>query len=216
LIFNMNLFPKDEIFYTLFEKQAGKLMEVSVLLDEILYNPQKLEEISEKVKKLEEEADDLGHNVVDNLRKSFITPLEGEDIDLLRQKLDDIMDCIEKAVNRMVIYRVSIPLPQYIEKYIRIIKEAIVEIDKGVKKIRNVRKYQNDLHSLCQNLNELENEGDKINRNALKSLFSEPQKSPENNLEIIKLKEIYETLENAIDFCEDVGNIFESILIKNR
>lgn len=216
MIFNMNLFPKDEIFYTLFEKQAGKLMEVSVLLDEILYNPQKLEEISEKVKKLEEEADDLGHNVVDNLRKSFITPLEGEDIDLLRQKLDDIMDCIEKAVNRMVIYRVSIPLPQYIEKYIRIIKEAIVEIDKGVKKIRNVRKYQNDLHSLCQNLNELENEGDKINRNALKSLFSEPQKSPENNLEIIKLKEIYETLENAIDFCEDVGNIFESILIKNR
>lgn len=216
MIFNMNLFPKDEIFYTLFEKQAGKLMEVSVLLDEILVSPEKLEEISEKVKKLEEEADDLGHNVVDNLRKSFITPLEGEDIDLLRQKLDDIMDCIEKAVNRMVIYRVSIPLPEYIEKYIRIIKEAIVEIDKGVKKIRNVRKYQNDLHSLCQNLNELENEGDRINRNALKSLFSEPQKSPENNLEIIKLKEIYETLENAIDFCEDVGNIFESILIKNR
>ena len=212
----MNLFPKDEIFYTLFEKQAEKLMEVSVLLDEILVNPQKLEEISEKVKKLEVEADDIGHNVIDNLRKSFITPLEGEDIDLLRQKLDDIMDCIEKAVNRMVIYRVSIPLPQYIEKYIRIIKEAIVEIDKGVKKIRNVRKYQNDLHSLCQNLNELENEGDRINRNALKSLFSEPQKSPENNLEIIKLKEIYETLENAIDFCEDVGNIFESILIKNR
>ena len=212
----MNLFPKDEIFYTLFEKQAEKLMEVSVLLDEILVNPQKLEEISEKVKKLEVEADDIGHNVIDNLRKSFITPLEGEDIDLLRQKLDDIMDCIEKAVNRMVIYRVSIPLPEYIEKYIRIIKEAIVEIDKGVKKIRNVRKYQNDLHYLCQNLNELENEGDRINRNALKSLFSEPQKSPENNLEIIKLKEIYETLENAIDFCEDVGNIFESILIKNR
>jgi len=212
----MNLFPKDEIFYTLFEKQAEKLMEVSVLLDEILVNPQKLEEISEKVKQLEAEADDLGHNVIDNLRKSFITPLEGEDIDLLRQKLDDIMDCIEKAVNRMVIYRVSIPLPQYIEKYIKVIKEAIVEINKGVKKIRNVRKYQNDLHSLCQNLNELENEGDRINRNALKSLFSEPQKSLENNLEIIKLKEIYETLENAIDFCEDVGNIFESILIKNR
>ncbi len=212
----MNLFPKDEIFYTLFERQAGKLMEVSVLLDEILHNPQKLEEISEKVKKLEVEADDLGHDVIDNLRKSFITPLEGEDIDLLRQKLDDIMDCIEKAVNRMVIYKVSIPLPEYIERYIKVIKEAIKEIDKGVKKIRNVRKYQNDLHSLCQNLNELENEGDRINRNALKSLFAGPHTSPENNLEIIKLKEIYETLENAIDFCEDVGNIFESILIKNR
>jgi len=212
----MNFFPKDEIFYTLFEKQAEKLMEVSVLLDEILANPQNLEEISRKVKKLEVEADDLGHDVVDNLRKSFITPLEGDDIDLLRQKLDDIMDCIEKSVNRMVIYRVAIPLPEYIEKYIKIIKAAIIEIDKGVKKIRNVRKYQNDLHSLCQNLNKLEDEGDIINRSALKSLFSEPQKSLQDNLEIIKLKEIYETLENAIDFCEDVGNIFESILIKNR
>jgi len=212
----INLFPKDEIFYALFEKQAEKLTQAAGLLDEILKHSEKLEEMSIKMKTLEEEADDVGHDVVDNLRVSFITPLEGEDIDLLRQKMDDIMDCIEKAVNRMVIYNVSIPFPEEIEKYILIIKEAIGEIDKGIKKIRNVKKYQDDLHVLCQNLNELENKGDIINRNALKGLLGLPQPKQKDALEVIKLKEIYETLENAIDFCEDVGNIFESILIKNR
>ena len=212
----VNLFPKDEIFYNLFEKQAEKLSEAAKLLDEILEKPQKLEELSLKMKNLETEADSLGHNVIDHLRKSFITPLEGEDIDLLRQKLDDIMDFIERAVNRMVIYKIPIPLSKEIREYIEILKEAILEINKGVKEIRNVRKYQENLHHLCQSLNELEDKGDIINRTALRNLMNLPVTSPEKGLEIMKLKEIYETFENAIDYCEDVGNIFESILIKNR
>jgi len=212
----INLFPKDEIFYTLFEKQAEKLSEAIKLLDEILEKPQKLEELSLKMKNLETEADSLGHNVVDHLRKSFITPLEGEDIDLLRQKLNDIMDFIERGVNRMVIYQISKSFPKEISQYVEILKEAILEINRGVKEIRDVGKYQKNLHQLCQKLNELEDKGDIINRTALKNLMNFPQTNPEKNLEIIKLKEIFETFENAVDCCEDVGNIFESILIKNR
>jgi len=212
----VNLFPKDEIFYNLFEKQAEKLSEAAKLLDEILEKPQKLEELSLKMKNLETEADSLGHNVVDHLRKSFITPLEGEDIDLLRQKLDDIMDFIERGVNRMVIYQISKSFPKEISQYVEILKEAILEINRGVKEIRDVGKYQKNLHQLCQKLNELEDKGDIINRTALKNLMNFPQTNPEKNLEIIKLKEIFETFENAVDCCEDVGNIFESILIKNR
>jgi len=212
----INFFPKDEIFYTLFEKQAEKLTGAAKLLDELLKNPQNLEELSLKMKKLETEADSLGHNVIDHLRKSFVTPLEGEDIDILRQKLDDIMDFIERAVNRMVIYKIQKPFPGEIEEYIKIIKEAIENINKGVKEIRNVRKYQENLHQLCQRLNQLEDEGDIINRTALKNLMGASHPSPERNLEIMKLKEIYETFEEAIDRCEDVGNVFESILIKNR
>jgi predicted phosphate transport protein (TIGR00153 family) len=212
----INLFPKDEIFYNLFERQAEKLNEAAQLLVEILKTPQRLEEFSLKMKKLEEEADSLGHNVVDQLRKSFITPLEGEDIDLLRQKLDDVMDFIERGINRMVIYHIPKPFPKEVQEYIEILKEAILEINKGVKEIRNVRKYQESLHQLCRKLNELENRGDLINRAALKNLMNFPQVNPEKNLEIMKLKEVYETFENAIDSCEDVGNIFESILIKNR
>jgi len=212
----MRLFPKDEVFYALFEKQAEKLTEAAKLLNEILRNPQSLEEASLKMKKIEEEADSLGHSVVDHLRKSFITPLDGEDIDILRQKLDDIMDFIERAVNRMVIYQIPKPFPKEISEYIEILKEAIFEIEKGVKEIRNVRKYQENLHQFCQTLNELENKGDEINRSALKNLMGRSPASPEESLKIMKLKEIYETFESAIDSCEDVGNIFESILIKNR
>ncbi len=212
----INLFPKDEIFYILFEKQAEKLTEAVQLLDEILANPLNLEMVALKMKKLEEEADDLGHNIIDNLRKTFITPIEGEDIDLLRQHLDSIMDRIERAVNRMVIYEIQMPFPKEIKEYIGVIKEAISEIEKGVKEIRNVNKFQKELHFRCQKLNELENKGDEINRTALRNLMKPVQISPERNLEIMKLEEIYETLESTIDFCEDVGNIFESILIKNR
>lgn len=212
----MNLFPKDEIFYTLFEKQAEKLAEAAQLLDEILANPQNLEELAIKMKRLEEEADDVGHNIIDNLRKTFITPIEGEDIDLLRQHLDNIMDRIERAVNRMLIYKIQIPFPKEIREYIEVIKKAILEINSGVKEIRNVSKFQENLHYRCQKLNELENVGDEINRAALRNLMNPSQINPERNLEIMKLEEIYETLENTIDFCEDVGNIFESILIKNR
>jgi len=212
----INLFPKDEIFYNLFEKQAEKLIEAVRLLDEILANPQNLEMTALKMKELEEEADELGHSIIDNLRKTFITPIEGEDIDLLRQHLDSIMDRIERAVNRMVIYKIQIPLPKEIKEYIEVIKEAIGEIEKGVKEIRNVNRFQKELHFRCQKLNELENKGDEINRTALRNLMKPSQISPERNLEIMKLEEIYETLESTIDFCEDVGNIFESILIKNR
>jgi len=211
----INFFPKDEIFYTLFEKQAEKLTEAACLLDEILKNPQNLKDLSLKMKKLETEADSLGHEIISNLERSFITPLEEEDIDILRQKLDDIMDHIEKAVNRMFIYKISQPFPKEFGEYGKILKESIEEIKKGVKEIRNVGKYQKNLSFRCQRLNELEDKGDIINRNALKKLM-DVSPTPEKNLEIIKIKEIYEYLEDAIDYCEDVGNIFESILIKNR
>jgi uncharacterized protein Yka (UPF0111/DUF47 family) len=85
----------------------------------------------------------------------------------------------------------------------------------GVKEIRNVKKFQENIHRRCQKLNELEDMGDIVNRTALKNLMSVSQPNPEKILEIMKLKEIYELLEDSIDFCEDVGNIFEGILIKN-
>lgn len=212
----INFFPKDGAFYALFEKQAEKLSEAGKVLDEILKNPQDLEKLALKMKELETEADSLGHEVIDRLRKTFITPIDGEDIDLLRQKLDDVMDLIEKAVNRMVLYKVETPFPKEIGEYIKVIKEAIIEINKGTKEIRDVRRYRDNLHQRCEKLNYLEDEGDIVNRAALKNLMNFSQADHEKILEIIKLKEIYETLENTIDCCEDIGNIFESILIKNQ
>jgi uncharacterized protein Yka (UPF0111/DUF47 family) len=110
----INLFPKDEIFYNLFEKQAEKLKEAIELFEEILHCPENLGNLSSKMKKLEEEANSLGHEIISHLEKSFITPLEGEDIDILREKLDDIMDYIEKVANRLYIYQIKAPFPKEI------------------------------------------------------------------------------------------------------
>ncbi len=212
----INLFPKDKVFYNLFEKQAEKLTEAAQILDRVVKEPEQLEELAQTLEELEIEADSLGHDVVDHLRRSFITPLEGDDIDILRQKLDDIMDYIERAVNRMSIYKIAKPFPKEIGAYADILTQAVEKINKGMKEIQHLGKYQDDIHLLCQELNELENRGDVINRNALKHLMNTSEITPERNLERIKLKEIYETLEMAIDCCEDIGNTLESILIKNR
>jgi len=213
----INLFPKDEIFYDLFDQQAIKLKEASKVLDQLLACPENIKEYATKMKELEKEADNLCYKILDNLRDSLITPLAGEDIELLRQNMDNIMDCLEKATNRILIYQINPPYPQAIPDYISVIKKAIDEIGFAVKEIRNTRKFYDLLYKRCQKINRLENEGDEVNRHALKSIMATNHNpSPQKILEVVKLKEIYETLENAIDFCEDVGNIFELILIKNR
>jgi hypothetical protein len=212
----MSLFPKDGIFYQLFDKQTEILVRAAEILTSILNDGHNLEEVWLKLKDMEREADNVGHDVMDHLRKNFITPLEGEDIDLLRQNLDDIIDFIERAVNRLYIYKISQPFPKEVGEYAKVITEAAGEIREGIKEIKNVKKYQDSLHRRCAKLNDLENEGDEINRKALGGLMSSAAGDCSKVVEIIKLKEIYETLENAIDCCENVGNMFESIMIKNQ
>lgn len=212
----MKFLPKDEKFYNLFEAQTGKLIEAAELLKELRKNPSEIKEIAIKMKKLENEADSVGHQVISSLHQTFITPIEREDIDILRQNLDDIMDEIERAVNRMAIYKISLsPFPNEIIDYLKIIEKAIREIKEGVKDIRNINEHFQSLRDRCERINQLENEGDNINRGILEKLMNPPQITPQENLEIMKRKEVYESLENAIDKCEDVANVLESILIKN-
>jgi uncharacterized protein len=211
-----SFFPKDGVFYQLFEKQARILEESAVLLKEVLDEKCDINVTSLRLKELETEADSIGHEVMDTLRKNFITPMEGEDIDLLRQYLDDTIDYIERSANRLVIYKIRRPYTDEIRDYINIICEAVGQIREGVKEIKNVKKFQENLHRRCEKLNNLENAGDEVNRRALGGLMNMPDIDCQKLVEIIKLKEIYETLENAIDCCENVGNMFESIMIKNQ
>jgi uncharacterized protein len=211
-----NFFPKDGVFYQLFEKQAEILSQSAGLLKQALDDNGDIGMISVRLKELETQADNIGHEVVDTLRKNFITPMEGEDIDLLRQNLDDTIDYIERSANRLVIYKIKRPYTDEIRDYVNVICEAVAEIKEGVKEIKNVKKFQENLHGRCQKLNDLENAGDEINRRALGGLMNVPNVDCQKLIEVIKLKEIYETLENAIDCCENVGNMFESIMIKNQ
>lgn len=211
----MKLFPKDELFYELFQKQADKLVEASKLMNSIIENPDSLDEVAVKLKHIEHEADGVAYSIMEHLSKSFMTPLEGEDIVMLRHLLDNIMDYIERAVNRMSIYKIKKPLPEAIAKYISIITSAIEDINIGIGEINNIRKFGDSLKKRCYRLNAFENQGDELNRTTLRTLMNNGSSSPDQTLEIMKMKEIYETLENAIDACEDVGNVFEAIVIKN-
>lgn len=210
------MFPKDGVYYDLFEKQAHILCEASGLLKKMMNEPQKTEEISLTLKEMEKEADNVGHEVMEHLKRNFITPLEGEDIDLLRQNLDDIIDLIERVANRIVIYNISRPFTEETAEYIEIIHQASKEICAGIKEIKNIKKNRESLHERCKKINDLENIGDEINRKALNKLMNIANPDCVKLVETIKLKEIYEALENAIDSCENIGNLFESLLIKNQ
>lgn len=210
----MNLLPKADKFFDLFEDQTDKLNHASRLLKQLKDNPQSIEEISFKMRELEREADNIGYQIIDGLHRSFITPIDRSDIDILRQNLDDIMDGIEKAINRMFIYNIPFS-PDPIGKYFMIIEEEISEIEQGVKDVRNLRKFAKDLGECCYRINILEDNGDTVNRKALEVLMHPKEMSFEKTLDIIKRKEVYDILEGVIDHCEDVGNVLESILIKN-
>ena len=216
----MNLFPHNNDFFGFFEQQVEKLKEASLIIQKIqknLNNPDRkwLGELSSQLKQIEEEADGIGHNIVQELERSFITPLDRGDIDLLRQNLDDILDGLEKSVNRIFIYNLPLKSLHYLDKYFIIIEKEIQEIDKGIIEVRNFQHHSQELIQHCHNMNTLEEEGDRINRKALQELLNPSQLSSANILNIIKTKEIYDMLENVIDKCEDVGNVLESILIKN-
>ncbi len=134
------LFPKEKKFYGFFEHQVHYLDKASILFKRMLSEPEKIEEIAKEMKSLEHEADCIGHETIRVLHKSFITPIERDDINLLRQNLDDIMDGIEMATNRILIYNIAVQglFADKISHYLKIICEAISEIKKGVEGIRNL------------------------------------------------------------------------------
>jgi len=123
------------------KNKAEKINEATRLLSVAVKDPQKIKDIAAKLKVLEQNADEIGHELIENLRRNFITPLDGEDIDLLRQNLDDIIDYIERAVNRISIYHIAPPFPEEMENYVRIIIAAAREIKDGVREIKNVKKF---------------------------------------------------------------------------
>jgi uncharacterized protein Yka (UPF0111/DUF47 family) len=149
----------------------------------------------------------LTHDIIKKLNKSFVTPLDREDIYALSAALDDILDLIDASAQRIVMYNVEKPTPEAKELAFLILKSCQT-IDKAVAllggKLEPIAEY-------CVEVNALENEADRVCREAISRLFDE-EKDP---IQLIKWKEIYETLERATDKCEDAANILESVVVKN-
>jgi len=205
----MRLLPHDASFFEHFEHQGKKTVEGCRALLQMVEKPVALEAQAERVKQIEHECDDITHAVVEALHKTFITPIDRNDIYRLITKMDDIMDMVEAVSDRLALYDIRETTGEAVE-LARCLVESAEHVLGAVSSIRNLGR-PNGILQHCVEINRLENVADSLLRGALARLFRE-ERDP---IAVIKWKEIYETLESATDRCEDVANIIEGLVLEN-
>ena len=203
------LIPTEVAFFDLFEQAADNAHSCTMALDELLERFDSLPDRARKVKDLEHVGDELTHNTIERLNQTFITPIDREDIHELICRVDDVLDLVETAVDRIVLFKIDKPiqeardLAKCLVRSTAIIRE-MMPLLRDMKDVEQVRQKVREVHRL-------ENEGDLLVRNAIADLFS----NGGHPIEVIKWKDIYSHLEAAIDKCEDVANIIERIVVKH-
>jgi predicted phosphate transport protein (TIGR00153 family) len=203
------LLPRDTSFFDLFDQLAAKVLDASRAVEEMLDRWDRLEQRAHAVKDIEHECDAITHRTFDKLNSTFITPLEREDIHELASRLDDIVDHIDSTASRLVLYGVKRPTDEA-KLLAQVLTRTCVEVQRAVAGLRNL-KDPALLSRTSVEINRLENESDDILRLGLKRLFEHPN----DVLEVIKLKEIYEKLESAVDRCEDVANVIQAVVLRH-
>lgn len=206
----MGLFPKDINFYDLFERGAGKVHEGAQALGDLVKDFTNVPLKAKRIKDIEHEADLITHETIEKLNKTFVTPLDREDIHGLISSLDNILDHIEAAADKFSLYRIPEIQPDA-ALLADILIHSVKEVQTTIGKLRNLKDADLILKH-CIEINRLENEGDFVYRSAIAKLFDVYANDP---LNVIKWKEIYESIENAIDSCEDVANVIEGVTLKN-
>ena len=202
------LIPQEKKFFDLLEQYAGLARECSNLLLEMFNQFDMRETKWREIKDVEEKGDDLLHKIVDELNTTFITPIDREDIYALASKMDDILDFTEGVAERVMLFKMG-PPPKHLVDITDVLYQATKELAIAMPILRNLGKLQ-ELKKHYVEVHRLENRGDDLSRQALAELFE--TKDP---IEIIKLKEIYEFVEIAIDKCEDVAVILENLVVKH-
>lgn len=200
---------KEEQFFDLFTASTELVCKAARVLEEVMQQPSSLAEKTRNLIDIEHEADGITTSIIDSLNRTLITPMDREDIYTLAQSLDDIIDFVMGAADRMQLYRVSTPVPAS-HDLVKLLVQCTDEINKSFKLIRNVRGNREQILAAAARLNNLESEGDKVYRYAVARLFEE-EKDP---IVIIKWKEILERLETALDFCEDIGDLLKGAVLK--
>ena len=208
----MRIFPREVEFFDLLEKQAGVVNKAAVTLARCLESKPPFDRIvamCEQIHTIEHEGDDLVHRLMERLNKTFLTPLDREDIYALCTRLDDVLDYIDAVAKRLVTFKIETLTPQAIE-FVRIIECGAAEVEAGIRLLRDLKRHEEIIRQ-CARINQLENEADQVMRVALNLLFDGETRDP---VHIIKWKDLYEHLELATDKCEDVANVIETVLVK--
>jgi uncharacterized protein len=205
------LLPKEEKFFPMFEDMAEMISKAAHLLARIIDHnePAQQEETFREIKLLETRADDIVHQVFDTLDSTFITPFDREDIQRLTSKMDDVMDFINATSQQIKLYKPKKLLPQYRELCLVVVRGS-EQIRIAVPELQNL-KVPKKINDACVKINELENIADDIFHQLISELF-ENETDP---IELIKNKEILETLEATTDRIEDVSDILKTIIIKS-
>jgi len=205
----VRLLPRDERFFELFTSVATMNVEAARTLRDLFLAPaEKRTYLVETIKRLEHQADQVTHELVTRLDRSFITPLDREDIHLLASRLDDVLDRIDGTARRSAIFRVEKP-PEGILVIADVIARATEQLLVAVKVLENAK--PGVVVKACIEVKKLEEEGDSAYSEWLGRLFDE-ERDP---IALVKWKEIYDTMEKTLDQAEDVANVLESIAIKH-
>lgn len=207
----LNIFPKEEKFFELFAEQAVLIKEICKQFKELLDNFEDGETASrvESIRHTEDKGDELLHDILVKLARSFVTPIDREDIHLLANHMDDIMDYVQGSAVRLSMFEVQ-SIRHGIKELASILDECS---DLLIEAIKRLPKFE-DITDLRRSMRKLEVRGDDVNRQAVAELFKTAE-SVEDVLELMKWKEIIESAENGVDKMEDVLDVLEGVVIKH-
>src|SRR5919106_6623648 len=200
------LAPRDREFFDLFEEAGGNIQRAAGLLEELLNEYPDRNELAREILICEQEGDRITHDIIQRLNATFVTPIDREDIFELASALDDIVDFVEETADYMALYRIEAPMEQA-QTLAAILRQAAGAIAEAIPRLRTFR----DIHHFTVEVERLEDEGDRVVRDAIASLFE----SGIDPMMVIRWKDIFERLEDAIDATETAVNILEGIVIKN-
>jgi uncharacterized protein len=198
--------PKEREFFDLFEEAGGNIVRAAELLERMIHQWPEHEELARDILVCEQEGDRITHDIIHRLNQTFVTPIDREDILQLASALDDIVDFTEEVADFMGLYRIEAPMEQA-QKMATTLLHACRAVAGAIPRLRTL----SDIHHYTVEINRLENDGDRLLREALASLFEQGI----DPMMVIRWKDIFERLEDAVDATEKVANILEGIVIKN-
>jgi len=208
-LFKIQFLPKQTKFYELFERATANLVVAAGKLLDLIENYDDIPEKVAKLKELEHEGDVITHQIIQSLHRTFVTPIDREDIARLANSLDDVLDLIEAAGRTCMIYHIAKPTERARELAAVILK-VTHKLNEVMPLLHHREKFYLVLEQ-CIEINRLENEADVIHHNALAELFEDTA----DVFNVIKWREIYSHMESATDRAEDVANVLEAVVLKH-
>jgi uncharacterized protein len=198
--------PREDNFFEMFIALADNCHQGSQVLMEMFQKDDGAEKYAERIKDIEHTGDNLTHTLLTRLNQTFVTPFDREDIQALSSRIDDVLDLIDAAASRIVTYKIP-----HIRPGVADLSQILYETTRQVVVVVGALNKHDAVLEKCIEINRLENEADRLSRILIARLFDE-EKDP---VQIIKWKEIIEVIEAAVDKCEDVANVIETVTLKN-